>query len=200
MQISLRSLRNSDLIAVGSHAYHRSQPIQRSTISGRGDRDCSPLLLGVSAGVGYVSELLTERGLSVDASCICRWVQAYASELSERALTLPEPTNFIQAVLKGIGNRKVRRAWSCLLMPRHSATPWRLDSRLICVGPAPHRKVLLATALDFGDPFGQIEYRETEGEAYYKRGAPNAGNASLQRNGDSLSVSQRSREWLKFNA
>jgi hypothetical protein len=66
-------------------------------------------------------------------------------------------------------------------MPRHSATPRRLDSRLICVGPAPHRKVLLATALDFGDPFNQIEYRETEGEAYYKRGAPNAGKASLQR-------------------
>ena len=128
-----------------------------------------------------MSELLTERGLSVDASCICRWVQAYASEFSKRALTLPEPTNFIQAVLKGIGNRKVRRAWSCLPMPRHSATRWRLDSRLICVGSAPHRKVLLATALDFGDPFGQLEYRETEGEAHYKRGAPNAGKASLQR-------------------
>jgi transposase-like protein len=32
----------------------------------------------------HVSELLTERGLPVDASCIWRWVQAFAPELSRR--------------------------------------------------------------------------------------------------------------------
>lgn len=32
----------------------------------------------------HVSELLTERGLSVDRSCIWRWVQAYAPELTKR--------------------------------------------------------------------------------------------------------------------
>jgi transposase-like protein len=32
----------------------------------------------------HVSELLTERGLPVDASCIWRWVQAYAPELNKR--------------------------------------------------------------------------------------------------------------------
>jgi transposase, IS6 family len=32
----------------------------------------------------HVSELLTERGLPVDASCIWRWVQAYAPELTKR--------------------------------------------------------------------------------------------------------------------
>ncbi len=32
----------------------------------------------------HVSELLAERGLAVDASCIWRWVQAYAAELSKR--------------------------------------------------------------------------------------------------------------------
>jgi IS6 family transposase len=32
----------------------------------------------------HVSELLTERGLPVDGSCIWRWVQAYAPELSKR--------------------------------------------------------------------------------------------------------------------
>jgi cytochrome c553 len=66
-----------------------------------------------------VSELLTERGLSVDASCIWRWVQAYASELSKRALTLPEPTNFIQAVLKGIGNREGAPG---LVMPAYASS------------------------------------------------------------------------------
>src|ERR1700745_1074984 len=32
----------------------------------------------------HVSELLTERGLPVDASCIWPWVQAYAPELNKR--------------------------------------------------------------------------------------------------------------------
>ena len=32
----------------------------------------------------HVSELMSERGLSIDASCIWRWVQAYAPELDKR--------------------------------------------------------------------------------------------------------------------
>ena len=32
----------------------------------------------------HVSELLSEPGLSIDASCIWRWVQAYAPELDKR--------------------------------------------------------------------------------------------------------------------
>ena len=32
----------------------------------------------------HVSELLAERGVEVDPSCIWRWVQAYASELNKR--------------------------------------------------------------------------------------------------------------------
>jgi transposase, IS6 family len=32
----------------------------------------------------HVAELLAERGIEVDASCIWRWVQAYSSELSKR--------------------------------------------------------------------------------------------------------------------
>jgi hypothetical protein len=36
----------------------------------------------------HVSELLTERGLPVDASCIWRWVQAYAPE---RELGMEQP-------------------------------------------------------------------------------------------------------------
>ena len=34
----------------------------------------------------HVSELLTERGLPVDASCVWRWVQAYAPELNHYRL------------------------------------------------------------------------------------------------------------------
>ena len=32
----------------------------------------------------HVSELLAERGVEVDPSCIWRWVQAYAPELNKR--------------------------------------------------------------------------------------------------------------------
>ena len=33
----------------------------------------------------HVAELLAERGVEVDPSCICRWVQAYALELNNAA-------------------------------------------------------------------------------------------------------------------
>jgi transposase, IS6 family len=41
----------------------------------------------------HVSELLTERGLPVDASCVWRWVQAYAPELSKRCRHHLKTTN-----------------------------------------------------------------------------------------------------------
>ncbi len=41
----------------------------------------------------HVSELLAERGLSIDASCIWRWVQAYAPELDKRSRFYLKPTN-----------------------------------------------------------------------------------------------------------
>jgi transposase, IS6 family len=41
----------------------------------------------------HVSELLTERGLPVDASCIWRWVQAYATELTKRCRYYLKPPN-----------------------------------------------------------------------------------------------------------
>jgi IS6 family transposase len=41
----------------------------------------------------HVSELLSERGLPVDASCIWRWVQAFAPELSKRCRQHLKPVN-----------------------------------------------------------------------------------------------------------
>jgi transposase, IS6 family len=41
----------------------------------------------------HVSELLIERGVHVDRSCIWRWVQAYAPELSKRCRPHLKPTN-----------------------------------------------------------------------------------------------------------
>jgi IS6 family transposase len=41
----------------------------------------------------HVAELLEERGVEVDASCIWRWVQAYAPELNRRCRPHLKPVN-----------------------------------------------------------------------------------------------------------
>src|SRR3954470_21245258 len=41
----------------------------------------------------HVAELLAERGLFVDASCVWRWVQAYGPELNKRCRAASEKTN-----------------------------------------------------------------------------------------------------------
>src|ERR1035438_4823006 len=41
----------------------------------------------------HVAELVAERGVEVDASCIWRWVQAYAPELNKRCRLHLKPTN-----------------------------------------------------------------------------------------------------------
>ena len=41
----------------------------------------------------HVAELVAERGVEVDASCIWRWVQAYAPELNKRCRPHLKPTN-----------------------------------------------------------------------------------------------------------
>ena len=41
----------------------------------------------------HAAELLAERGVEVDPSCIWRWVQAYAPELNKRCRAHLKPTN-----------------------------------------------------------------------------------------------------------
>src|SRR5262245_33890481 len=41
----------------------------------------------------HVAEMLAERGLAVDTSCVWRWVQAYAPELNKRCRPHLRPTN-----------------------------------------------------------------------------------------------------------
>jgi hypothetical protein len=41
----------------------------------------------------HVAELVAERGVKVHASCIWRWVQAYAPELNKRCRPHLKPTN-----------------------------------------------------------------------------------------------------------
>ena len=44
----------------------------------------------------HVAELLAERGIEVDPSCIWRWVQAYAPELNKRCRPYLKPTTDIK--------------------------------------------------------------------------------------------------------
>ena len=41
----------------------------------------------------HVAEIVAERGVAVDASCIWRWVQAYAPELNQRCRQHLKSTN-----------------------------------------------------------------------------------------------------------
>ena len=78
---------------VRSRGDQRSQSVQRTTISGSGERNSRSLYLRYPLPYEHVSELLTERGLPVDASCIWRWVQACTPELLKRCRPYFKSTN-----------------------------------------------------------------------------------------------------------
>src|ERR1700686_4002647 len=69
------------------------QSFQRAAAPGRGDRLCVRLYLRYPLSYEHVTELVAERGVEVDASCIWRWVQAYAAELNKRCRPHLKPTN-----------------------------------------------------------------------------------------------------------
>ena len=54
---------------------------------------CVRLYLRYPLSYEHVAELMAERGIEVDASCIWRWVQAYAPELNKRCRPHLKPTN-----------------------------------------------------------------------------------------------------------
>jgi DNA ligase D-like protein (predicted ligase) len=64
--------------------------------------------------------------------------------------------------------------------------------------PLRYRKELLRKALDFSNPLHFTEYRETEGEGYYRKACSKRWEGVIAKNGDSVYVSQRSRNWLKL--
>src|SRR5260370_31313211 len=54
---------------------------------------CVRLYLRYPLSYENVAELVAERGVQVDASCIWRWVQAYAPELNKRHRPYLKPVN-----------------------------------------------------------------------------------------------------------
>ena len=71
----------------------------------------------------------------------------------------------------------------------------KYDTRAV---PLLHRKDLLRQALEFGGPLRLTEFREKEGEAYFRQACKQLWEGVVAKNGDSVYVSKRSHEWLKI--
>ena len=71
----------------------------------------------------------------------------------------------------------------------------RYDIRQI---PLRYRKELLGNTFDFRAALRFTEHRETEGEAYYRQACRKGWEGVIAKNGDSVYVSSRTRDWLKF--
>jgi bifunctional non-homologous end joining protein LigD len=70
----------------------------------------------------------------------------------------------------------------------------RYDIRQV---PLRYRKEVLRNAFDFQRSLRFTEHRKTEGEAYYRRACEKGWEGIIAKNGDSVYVSRRTRDWLK---
>jgi len=64
--------------------------------------------------------------------------------------------------------------------------------------PLRYRKDLLQNAFAFKGALRFTEHRETAGEAYYRKACRDGWEGVIAKNGDSVYVSGRTRDWLKF--
>jgi DNA ligase D-like protein (predicted ligase) len=71
----------------------------------------------------------------------------------------------------------------------------RYDIRQV---PLRYRKQVLRNAFDFQGSLRFTEHLETEGEDYYRRACQKGWEGIIAKNGDSVYVSRRTRDWLKF--
>jgi len=64
--------------------------------------------------------------------------------------------------------------------------------------PLRYRKELLRATLDFRAAVRFTEHRERDGEPYYREACARRWEGIIAKNGDSVYVSRRTRDWLKF--
>ena len=64
--------------------------------------------------------------------------------------------------------------------------------------PLRYRKELLRNTFDFKGSLQFTEHRETEGEAYYRQACRKGWEGVIAKDVDSVYVSRRTRDWLKF--
>ena len=71
----------------------------------------------------------------------------------------------------------------------------RYDIRQV---PLRYRKEVLRNTFEFRDSLRLTEHRDTEGEAYYRKACRKGWEGVIAKDGDSVYVSRRTRDWLKF--
>lgn len=71
----------------------------------------------------------------------------------------------------------------------------RYDTRRV---PLQYRKEMLRNTFDFRDPLRFTEHCDTEGEAYYRRACQRKWEGVIAKDAESVYVSRRTRDWLKF--
>src|SRR5207302_1960964 len=71
----------------------------------------------------------------------------------------------------------------------------RYDIRQV---PLRYRKEVLRNTFEFRDSLRLTEHRDTEGVAYYRTACRRGWEGVIAKNGDSVYVSRRTRDWLKF--
>src|SRR5258705_2867873 len=71
----------------------------------------------------------------------------------------------------------------------------RYDTRQV---PLRYRKKVLRNAFEFRESLRFTKHRETDGEAYYRKACRSGWEGAIAKNGDSVYVSSRTRDWLKF--
>jgi len=71
----------------------------------------------------------------------------------------------------------------------------RYDTRQV---PLRYRKELLRDTFEFRDSLRFTEYRNKDGDRYYRQACRRAWEGIIAKNGESVYVSRRTRDWLKF--
>jgi DNA ligase D-like protein (predicted ligase) len=104
------------------------------------------------------------------------------ARLQQRMQVAHPPADLLRAV----------PVWFCLFDLLYLG---QYDTRQV---PLRYRKKLLRGALDFKAPLRFTQHRETEGEAYYREACRRRWEGVIAKNQESVYVSRRSREWLKF--
>src|ERR1700704_3371162 len=64
--------------------------------------------------------------------------------------------------------------------------------------PLRYRKQVLRNTFEFNDSLRFTEHCETQGEAYFRKACRKGWEGVIAKNGDSVYVSRRTRDWLKF--
>jgi transposase, IS6 family len=80
-------------LAPWSGAHHPSEPFKWRHYPGEVILHCVRWYLRYPISYLHMAEMMLERGLEIDPSCIWRWVQQYAPELEKRCRPHLKPTN-----------------------------------------------------------------------------------------------------------